>query len=133
MISYEVYKVIHLTGIALILLGLGVVIGGFAVSKALPPRLRMTAFMTHGLGMLIALIGGFGMAARLGLVHGLPAWIYAKLVIWLLLGVGVALARRKAQWSLPLVIIFALLVGAAASFAIWKPTFASEPTVSAPQ
>lgn len=125
MISYEVYKVVHLSGIALILLGLGVVLGGFGSSKTVPGKLRLTGFLTHGIGLILALTGGFGMAARLGLVHGLPGWIYAKLAIWVLFGLGISVAKRKANMSLSIVLLFTLLVAAAASLAIWKPSFGS--------
>ncbi len=125
MISYQVYKVIHLTGIALILLGLGTVLGTYASTQKPTASLRMVAFIGHGLGMLLALVGGFGMAARLGLTAGLPLWIYLKLAIWLLLGLGISLAKRKAQLPLVVTAIFAVLVGAAAAIAIWKPGMAT--------
>jgi hypothetical protein len=121
MISYENYKVMHLLGIALILLGLGMVMGGYANGKSISRQLRISAFASHGLGLLLALVGGFGMAARLGLVTGLPNWIYAKVIVWVLLGIGLSLAKRKAQWSPLLTFVFASLVAVAAGFAIWKP------------
>jgi len=121
MISYQVYKIIHLGGIALILLGLGIILGAFATSATVAPRLRLTGFLAHGLGLLVALTGGFGMAARLGIVTGLPGWIYAKIAIWVLLGAGIALTKRKANWGPALVAVFAFLVGTATALAIFKP------------
>lgn len=122
MISYEVYKIIHLSGIALILLGLGVILGAFATAPAVAARLRLTGFLSHGLGMALALVGGFGMAARLGLTSGLPGWIYGKIIIWILLGFGISLTKRKPNWVRGLVIGFAVLVGTATALAIFKPS-----------
>ncbi len=121
MISYEIYKILHLAGIALILLGLGTVLGGYAISKNVPGKLRLTGFLTHGLGMVLALTGGFGMAARLGMASGFPQWIYAKIAIWFLLGVGISLAKRKASWALSLILFYTFLVAAAAGLALFKP------------
>lgn len=121
MISYQVYKIVHLSGIALILLGLGAVLGAFANSQSISGRFKVIGFATHGAGLLLALVGGFGMAARLGMVSGLPGWIYGKLAVWFLLGLGISLAKRKSQWSLPLMIGFTALVGIATGLAVYKP------------
>lgn len=121
MISYQIYKIMHLSGIALILLGLGVILGAFASSPSAAPRLRMTGFVAHGLGLIAVLTGGFGMAARLGIVQGLPGWIYAKLAIWVLLGAAISLTKRKTSWGPGLVVLFTFLVGTATALAIYKP------------
>ncbi|MEZ0392804.1 MAG: hypothetical protein ACAH59_11360 [Pseudobdellovibrionaceae bacterium] len=121
MISYQVYKIMHLFGIALLLLGLGLILGAFATNPAVAKKIRLLGFLSHGLGLLLALTGGFGMAARLGIVSGLPGWIYGKLAIWLLLGAGISLTKRKPQWAPALLASFAVLVGAATFLAIFKP------------
>lgn len=121
MISYEIYKVMHLFGIALLLLGLGSVLGSYAMTNNVKGKVKMMGFATHGAGLLIALVGGFGMAARLGLVQGLPGWIYGKIAVWGLLGIGISLAKRKASWGLILAILYAALVGLATWFAVAKP------------
>ncbi|PIS11424.1 MAG: hypothetical protein COT73_04085 [Bdellovibrio sp. CG10_big_fil_rev_8_21_14_0_10_47_8] len=121
MISYEVYKILHIAGIALLCLGLGAVAASFASGSPIKPAVKMAGFIGHGLGLLLILIGGFGMAARLGLVHGLPEWIYAKLGIWLVLGGVVAVAKRKSQWIVGLFVLFTALVSCAAWIAITKP------------
>lgn len=129
MISYQIYKIMHLAGISLILLGLAAVLGAYANSSKINSRFRMVAFISHGLGLLLALTGGFGMAARLGLVHGLPGWIYAKLMIWVLLGLAISLAKRKAQWTFALILTFTILVGTATGIAIYKPSFGSTESI----
>lgn len=129
--SYQFYKILHFSGIALILLGLGIALGAFATSKSVHGKLRMVAFLSHGLGMVIALTGGFGMAARLGLVTGFPGWIYGKLVIWVLLGLGVSLAKRKSSWALSLTLLFTALVAVATGLAVYKPSMAPAPVEQA--
>lgn len=121
MIDYQIYKMIHLAGLALLMMGLAGILFAFAMQSAVPPKLKALGFATHGIGMFLMLLGGFGMLARLGLVQGLPGWIYAKLAIWLILGGGIALAKRKSSWAPILVPGFMLLVVAAAYLAIYKP------------
>ena len=81
------------------------------------PGVKKFSGILHGLGLIIALIGGMGLMARLG--GGFQPWILAKLGIWLALGMGTLTIR----W-MPLIPAFATiltLVGAAAVFAVLKP------------
>lgn len=48
--------------------------------------------MGHGIALFLVLLGGFGMQAKLGL--GFPGWMIAKLVIWLVFGAAIVLAKR---------------------------------------
>lgn len=111
--SYDVYKVLHFLGIFMVFLSLGgvtihVLNGGTKEHGA-----RKLLGMTHGLGLFIALLGGFGLLARLG--TGMQGWVYAKLVIWLFFGGFTALAYRR---KLPAHILWILLiaVGTLAAF-----------------
>ena len=89
MASYEVYKIIHLAGLALILLALG------SLSQQ-PSKDRKLFFAAHGIGLFMSLLGGFGMLARLGLTPP-PSWAYLKVVLWLLMAGSVALFKRKPE------------------------------------
>ena len=60
---------------------------------------RRQAALTHGIGLFLALLGGFGMLARLGIHWPWPTWLIVKLVVWLLLGAMVALVYRKSELS----------------------------------
>ena len=78
----------ELVGIA----GLFMAIGGVAVHAAnggtrAASATRRIVSLIHGLGALLILVGGFGMLARLGFLHGanLPAWLWVKVVLWFLL------------------------------------------------
>lgn len=122
MISYSVYKVIHLVGIFMVLLSLGGALLWFGSGGARSHSWRKHIALTHGVGLLLALVGGFGLLARLGIVHGgLPGWIWAKLGIWLVLGATLAAAPRVPKIARPLWWIVLILGGAAAWLAGSKP------------
>jgi hypothetical protein len=118
--SVEIYRVLHLTGIFMILLPLGgiglhMINGGtreFASRKLLA--------IVHGIGLVIALVAGFGLLARL---HGgaLPLWAIAKLVIWLWMGAAPVLFYRRAQMAKVLWFAVLILAAVAACLAIFQP------------
>lgn len=119
--SFETYKIIHLGGLLLLFFGLsGAVTLKMAGAPFTGPAKKM-AFMTHGIGLLLMLLGGFGMLARLGIMGNLPGWVYGKLVIWLTLGGAITLAKRKGQIGWPLMVLFVGLGVTAAWLAIMKP------------
>lgn len=89
---YEFYKVVHFAGIFTMLIGITLLIS-WSLEKT-SSVLRKWGFILHGTGLLIILVSGFGLAARLGLVQGLPGWIYAKLGIWILFGGFIAIIKR---------------------------------------
>ena len=100
--SYATYKLIHLLGIFALLVALA----GMAAHAAAkgtkegnPSYRTLQAF--HGIGALLALVGGFGLLARMGIQGGLhfPGWVWAKLVLWILLGGLVALPYRRREWA----------------------------------
>ena len=67
--SYEVYKIIHLLGLSMVLMSLGGIIlhsinGGSKGSNTF----RKGAMITHGVGLFLLLVAGFGMLAKLGIM-----------------------------------------------------------------
>ena len=121
MIPYPVYKLVHFLGIFSVLIALAlmcahVLRGG---TRADYPYRKQTGAV-HGIGMLLILVGGFGMLARLGF-HGLPGWIIAKLVIWLFIGASAGLAFRGASIARVLLILLPFIGVLAAFFALYKP------------
>lgn len=100
MISYSVYKIVHLVGILMVFLALGglathAINGGL---KAHPWRKALA--ITHGVGLLLSLVGGFGLLARLGIVHGgMPGWALAKLGIWVVFAALIGVIPRKPGWA----------------------------------
>ena len=122
--SHQFYNVVHIVGIVLIMSALGgaavrAMIGG---AEDLPSARRMLAIL-HGIGAFLVLLGGFGMLARLGLMHGVsfPGWLWVKLVIWGILAVALFIPRRRPKLARPLLLALPLLGGLAAYMAIYKP------------
>lgn len=108
MISYEVYKVIHLLGVLMVFLALGGVAMHVINGGSKNHSFRKSVAITHGIGLFLSLLGGFGLLARLGIVQaGLPTWALVKLGIWVLFGGLTAVLYRKpnaAQFIWPLII-----------------------------
>jgi hypothetical protein len=123
MITYSVYRVVHLLGIFLLLVILGGLSYGATRADAGGAVSRRTGMILHGLALFIVLLGGFGLLARLGIVHGMnwPGWVWAKVFIWALLGAAVVVPRRKPEWAGALLLLLPVLGGVAAWLAIFKP------------
>lgn len=119
--SYSFYKIIHLVGLASLLVSLGMGIAYFLASAGQKKAMRIWVFAMHGVGLALILVSGFGLLARLGLTSGMPNWVLAKLGIWALLALSISLIKRKANWFPATPLLIVLLVGMAASFAILKP------------
>ena len=124
MISYELYKVVHLLGVIAIFAALGgaaavVLVGGAASGTAA----RRALALLHGAGMLLAVVAGFGLVARLDLMTGgMPLWVMGKLLVWLLAGIALALPRRYPSLARPLLLLgLPLLAAAGAWLAVYKP------------
>jgi len=96
--SYATYKIMHLSGLMLLFLSLGAQILNHGLGGKKKHAWKKLVGMTHGLGMLLLLVGGFGLLARLQ-IHNFPAWVIVKLVIWLGLGAlfGLVFKIKKAS------------------------------------
>jgi hypothetical protein len=119
---YEVYKVLHVFGVVLLFTALGGVTlhamnGGTKESNTS----RAVSSASHGVALLLILVAGFGMLAKLGLTAAIPGYVWAKLVVWLLLGAAIAIVPRQPSLAKALWWVFPLLGGAAAWLAIAKP------------
>ena len=84
--SYEFYKVLHLVGVIMVIASLSAMIIGAWIqgSKQFPQRKMLAT--THGIGLLVSLIAGFGTLVRLGITSPWPTWVYGKLLIWCVFG-----------------------------------------------
>lgn len=122
--SYIVYKLIHFGGIfimigALAIAAMHIIRGG---TRATDPH-RRALFAVHGFAAFMILLGGFGMLARLGVMHGaLPTWVLIKLGIWTVLAASMALPYRGARAARVLLVAAPLLALAAAATALYKPS-----------
>jgi hypothetical protein len=112
----------HLLGIFMLFLAFGGVInhainGGTKATNTW----RRSAAITHGIGLLLALVGGFGLLARLGIPWPWPGWVFVKVGIWLLLAAVAGLAARSASLGRGLWWLLLFLGAIAAYMAGAKP------------
>ena len=122
--SLTFYKLMHILGILLVFLGLG---GRAVLAAQSEPRKapgQKLVGILHGAGLLIVLVGGFGMLAKLGLngeeLQGL-GWVLVKMVIWILLGGSIMIPVRKPEWTTPWLVAVTALAMVAGYFAFYKP------------
>lgn len=86
---------------------------------AAPGETRKRVMMITGIASLLALVGGFGLQAKLN--YGFPGWLIVKLVCWLGLSAlaGFGYRRRGAAGTLALVAV--ALVAVAVVMVYVKP------------
>lgn len=114
MISYQLYKVIHLAAIFTFL-------SGASVMLLTPSKTKFWKILTGVAGFVI-LVAGFGLMAKLYPGQGMQPWIVGKLVIWLILmGMGHIVAKRFPAMGFRVYWITIALATVAAYLAIYKP------------
>ncbi|MDQ8159650.1 MAG: hypothetical protein P3B76_04545 [Gemmatimonadota bacterium] len=124
MFPRDFYEILHIIGIAMLF----VAIGGVAThaanggSKATSTTRPLMGSM-HGVGALLILVGGFGMLARLGFLHGssFPGWLWVKIIVWVILSAVVLLPYRRPALARPFLLLLPLLAGVAVYMALYKP------------
>jgi hypothetical protein len=121
MIPLLIYKNLHLLGVFMILVALGGLILQQIQATTREQAWRRPVAITHGIGMVLALVGGFGMLERLGISWPWPGWVIGKIIIWLALGVLVALIGRAPSLAKPLWWSTIALGAIAAYLALNKP------------
>lgn len=119
MFSYSVYHVLHITSILALFMTLGAY--AFAGANAEPGTRKFLGIL-HGVAVFLVLLGGFGLAARINMLHGaFPLWLNIKLAIWLLLAGSVAFLKRKPELARVSMVLLILLGGTAAWAVSNKP------------
>ena len=106
MLSLQSYHYLHLIGLILVFIGIGGMLSSEGAKKAM---------MWHGIGLLISIISGFGMLAKLGIMGTMPVWAWIKIGLWLVLGFLPVLAKRRVI-ATPLVVLIAAITGAALAY-----------------
>ncbi|MBX7208364.1 MAG: hypothetical protein K1X78_08650 [Verrucomicrobiaceae bacterium] len=108
----HIYHILHLAGVLFVFAGIGSFLTNSGTAR---PGMKF-----HGIGLLLLLVAGFGMLAKLKLSYSAP-WVIAKMVIWLLLGVLPVLAKKRVLQPGVLVLLGIVLGLVAASLGYLKP------------
>jgi hypothetical protein len=129
MFSYQLYNLLHILGIVLVFMALGgLALHGANGGTKDSNKSRGLVMATHGVGVLLILVAGFGMLARTrAMAGGLPGWLHPKLLIWVLIGAAPAILSRKPEWGKALWFVLPLLAATAAYFGINHPGEGSAP------
>ncbi len=101
--SIAFYHIAHLVGLIFLFAGFGALASG-----------NRKGMMYHGIGLLILLIAGFGLIAKLKLEYTSP-FIIAKFVIFLILGFLPVLVKKKTL-SATAVLWIAIVLGGCAAY-----------------
>lgn len=120
--SYSVYKIVHILGILTLFSALGAIALHRMQGGDSKFALKRWSYLLHGIGLFLALLGGFGLLTRLGIHGQWPLWVWGKLAIWLALGAASVLILKRpsslARWTW----LGTLLLGAVATYlANYKP------------
>jgi hypothetical protein len=101
--SPTIYYILHVTAV--------VVLTAYTFyAFAAAPETRKRVMMITGIASVLALVGGFGLQAKLN--YGFPGWLIVKLVCWLGLSAlaGFGYRRRGAAGTLAAVaLLFAFI------------------------
>lgn len=118
--SYEFYKILHLISLISLFLSLGMLIVG-------PQSLRKLIMSLHGLALLLLLVSGFGLVAKLHIPLKFlsPSWFWQKTFIWIALaGLTPFLINKKGeQLTLKKTALFVAILLALAFYAVWQITY----------
>lgn len=115
--DYTVYKLIHYVGIFTLMLSLGSIF----------TKYNKCAVIGHGVALLLIILGGFGMQARMKDAYvaqfetGFPNWMIVKLIIWIIFGAAIVLAKRDILKGSTAWIVMIGLASTAAYLGLMKP------------
>lgn len=118
-VSYELFQILHIFGIVLLFMSIGALaFHGLAGGTRETNPARGLVAATHGIGVLLLIVAGFGMLhTKYG--GALPGWVHPKLLIWLVLAAAPSILGRspgaaRAFWLLaPLLALGAAYFGLA--------------------
>jgi hypothetical protein len=116
--SYEFYKILHIIGVLMVFASIGATVVKASLKDS-SATFKREISITHGVGLLLALVAGFGILAKLGLAF--KGWVVVKMLIWLFFGGATAMAARKPDLAKPLWFASIGIGILAAYLAIYKP------------
>jgi hypothetical protein len=117
--SLQFYHYLHLIGLIIMFIGFGSLLSADGYK---------TGMKWHGIGLLISLISGFGMLAKLGIMGAMPPWVWVKISLWLVLGFLPVLVKKRVL-AAPIVVLLAVLIGAVLAYIgyTWRLGFSLSP------
>lgn len=120
MIPYQVYKLVHLIGVLMLFLSIGGLILYMVYGGDRKHPWRKVLLATHGIGIILALVAGFGLLARIGIYWPWPGWVAIKVGIWVIFATLPAIIARN-PWTKTLWWTVVVLGGIAAYLGGQKP------------
>lgn len=98
--SPSIYHILHFIGILMLFLGYGALLGR-SMAGSSDARVKKLGSITSGIGLLLMIIAGFGLVAKM-YGNSFQPWMIAKVAIWFVLGGLIALINRKPALAVPL-------------------------------
>ena len=120
--SLAFYHLAHLVGLIAVFIGFGCLMGNVK---------SRSAMKWHGIGLIISLISGFGMLAKLQIFASMPSWVLVKIALWLVLGFLPVLARRGKLSPERTVVLAAILGLVLGGLGYLKPALGSASALQA--
>jgi uncharacterized membrane protein len=120
MLGLETYKLVHLAGAFAVTMAYGG-LGMWAMNEKdeSENQYQKLGMISHGVGQLAILIGGFGMLANMYADSPFSqGWVHLKLLIWLLLGGGLTFLKKKPQYAKEILIAAFVLILLAGSIGV---------------
>jgi uncharacterized membrane protein HdeD (DUF308 family) len=119
MISYQIYKILHLVSLFGVFMCMGALIIHGMNGGGRDHPARKWLMVSFSVFMFLALTGGFGLVARIQ--TGMQPWVYAKTLLWLIVGGYMSVIVRKPQWAKANWFVMLLLGITGAWIALYKP------------
>lgn len=115
----QFYNVLHFTGILMLFLGYGALLAR-SMAGSEDAKVKKLGSITSGIGLLLMIIAGFGLIAK---VYGntFAPWMIVKIVIWVVLGGLIALINRKPALATTLWWVLIALGALAAVMVYYRP------------
>lgn len=106
-----IYKVIHLLGVMGVFTALGAVISS--------QKTKGYAAL-HGISLALIFVSGFGMIAKLYQNNYTAPWVIVKIVVLIMMGAVLAMAKRRVFPPIASVLLILMLGAIAAWFGVMK-------------
>jgi hypothetical protein len=111
-LSIEFYKIVHILGIMLLFLALGGLLFPALNNISLDKKSKKPWAIIHGISLILILVGGFGLLARLGIKGSFPLWVWLKLIIWSYFSIivfAIVRLQKRAKWIFSAILLVSLI------------------------